>query len=249
MSSSAEAIDNPVLRRMVHDLTASLGDLLHGIVLYGSAARGDWQKGTSDFNLIVVLENLEPGTLEKMTPILKHWSGKGQPAPRIFSKAVIAESADVFPIEFLDIQSRRDVLHGRDPFASLTIHLDHLRLQCEREMREKMMRLREGYIEAHTNSRSLTRLLTDSYTTFVALFRGCLHLLGGDVPVHNREVVAAFCARADIDPAPFTEVDRLKLGERSSTEPKATFARYYEALTRAVHAINRFEPHQGGKTQ
>ena len=37
-------------------------------------------------------------------------------------------------------------------FADLDIHLDHLRTQCEREMREKMMRLREAYL-AHVPAR------------------------------------------------------------------------------------------------
>jgi len=76
-------------------------------------------------------------------------------------------------------------------------------LWCERELREKMMRLREAYVEHHGSARELRRLLVTSYTTFVALFRGCLHLLGGEVPLHNDEVVSAFCERAGLDPEPF----------------------------------------------
>jgi predicted nucleotidyltransferase len=245
---TSEALENPVLRKMVQGLAGALGDILHGVVLYGSAARGDFQKKTSDFNLIVVLEKVDPASLEKLAPALQSWRRQGQPLPRIFSPAVIAESADVFPIEFLDIRSRRVVLHGKDPFADVEIHLDHLRLQCERELREKMMRLREGYVEAHGKPRDLRRLLTDSYTTFVALFRGCLHLLGEEVPVHNNEVVAAFCARADLDRSPFDEVDRLKHGEKIEADPKPLFQRYYDELTKAVHRINRFESKPGGKT-
>jgi predicted nucleotidyltransferase len=245
---ASEALENPVLRKMVQGAAEALGDSLHGVVLYGSAARDDFQKKTSDFNLIVVLEKLDPASLERLAPVLLRWRRQGQPLPRIFSPAVIAESVDVFPIEFLDIRSRRVVLHGKDPFADVEIHLHHLRLQCERELREKMMRLREGYIETHGKPRDLRRLLTDSYTTFVALFRGCLHLLGQEVPVRNNEVVAAFCARAELDRSPFDEVDRLKHGEKSETDPKPLFGRYYDELTKAVHRVNRFESNPGGKT-
>ncbi|MFQ5877601.1 MAG: hypothetical protein ACE5JH_07940 [Acidobacteriota bacterium] len=243
---SQEAKRNPVLRKMIEGLVEALGERLHGVVLYGSAARGDFQSKTSDFNLIVVLESLDPASLEAVGPVLKRWRRQGQPLPRLFSPTLIAESADVFPIEFLDIRSQRVVLHGRDPFADVEIRLDHLRLQCEKELREKMMRLREGYIEAHGSSRELRRLLATSYTTFVALFRGCLHLLGGSVPVHNREVVAAFCEKAGVDRGAFEAVDRLKRGEQEGTDPKALFSRYYDALGRAVHAVDRFRPGQGG---
>ena len=139
---TSEAMANSVLRKMVQSLTDGLGTRLHSIVLYGSAARGDFQKATSDFNLIVVLESLDPASLESLSAPLTRWRRQGQPAPRLFSRSIIAESADVFPIEFLDLQSSRVVLHGQDPFADLEIHSHHLRLQCERELRDKLMRLR-----------------------------------------------------------------------------------------------------------
>lgn len=239
---------DPSLRKMVHELKRGLGGRLRAVVLYGSAARGDHRQGTSDFNLIVVLQDLDPAALEALSPALKWWARQGQPAPRLFSPAIIGEAADVFPIEFLDIQKRRVVLHGQDPFAAVAIGYDHLRLQCERELREKMMRLREGYVQAHASRRALTRLLGESYTTFVALFRGCLHLLGGDSPLQNAEVVAAFCDRADLDRSPFLEVDRLRSGEEEAGDLRALFARYYDALTRAVHRIERFQPRHGGQS-
>ena len=108
--------------------------------------------------------------------------------------------------------------------------------------------LREGYIETHSSTRSLRRLLTDSYSTFVALFRGCLHLHGDQVPLHNEEVVAAFCARAELDPAAFREVDRLKHSEHVATDLKSLFSRYYDELTKAVTRVDRFETHRGGQT-
>ena len=61
---TSETIENPVLKDMVDDLMEALGDRLQSIVLYGSAARGDFQKATSDFNLFIVLDDLEPSTLD-----------------------------------------------------------------------------------------------------------------------------------------------------------------------------------------
>ena len=236
----SELKDHPTLKKMLADLEESLGDRLHSVVLYGSTARGDYEKATSDLNLLVVLENLDPSTLETLEPAFTHWRKVNQPVPRIFSPTLIAESVDVFPIEFLDISQRRIVLHGKDPFEELEIHVDHLRLQCERELREKMMRLREAFIETRGKSKALKRLLTESYPSFVALFRGCLHLMDQEVPIHNEEVVAAFGKQAELDTAPFLEIERLRGGETTDSDPRALFDRYYQELTKAVHRVDRF---------
>ncbi len=237
---ASELKDHPTLKKILTDLEESVGDRLHSVVLYGSTARGDYEKATSDLNLIVVLENLDPSTLEALEPAFTHWRKANQPVPRIFSPTLIAESADVFPIEFFDISRRRIVLQGKDPFDELEIHVNHLRHQCERELREKMMRLREAFIETRGKSKALKLLMTESYPSFVALFRGCLHLMNQEVPIHNEEVVAAFGEQADLDTAPFLEIERLRGGETIDSDPRALFDRYYKELTKAVHRVDRF---------
>lgn len=238
---TTEAAGNPLLQRVVDDLKASAGGRLRSVLLYGSAARGDYEKATSDLNLVVVLETLDLPTLESVSGPLRRWERKKQPLPRIFSPAMITESVDVFPIEFLDLKAHAVLLYGEDVFRDLTVRADHLRLQCERELREKMMRLREGYVEACDATRRLRQLLTLSFSTFVALFRGCLHLNKDNVPAHNEEVVAMFCARAELDPSPFDEVARLRHGKTGDVDVRALFARYYAELEKAVHRVNRFD--------
>ncbi|HKN47791.1 MAG TPA: hypothetical protein VJ144_07450, partial [Candidatus Polarisedimenticolia bacterium] len=58
--------------------------------------------------------------------------------------------------------------------------------------------------------------------------------------------VAAFCARAGLDTTPFEEIEKLRRGEGADVEPKATFARYYEQLMKAVRAVDRFQTSEGG---
>lgn len=247
--AGTEIKESPVLKAMVGSLVEALGPRLRSVVLYGSAARGDFHEATSDFNLILVLEDLEPRTLEALTSPVERWRREGHHPPRLFTPALIAESADVFPIEFLDVRAAHVVLHGSDPFAHLEVRNGFLRIQCERELREKMMRVQEGYVECHARRRDLERLLIDSYATFVALFRGCLRLMGAEPPARGHEVVAAFCARAGIDPAAFEPVARLRRGEKPEADPKSIFSRYYDALAKAVRTVDRFQHPQGGGTR
>jgi predicted nucleotidyltransferase len=243
--NKSEAMAHPDLKRLVEELTAAAAEKLLSVVLYGSAARGDFHEKTSDLNLILVLDDLSPATLELLSPYIRQWLKKGHPSPRLFTPSLISESADVFPMEMLDLQNCRLVLFGRDPFAGLAVGRAHLRLQCERELRTKLMRLREAYVECHDVPDELSRLLTSSYTTFVAVFRGCLSLLGGSVPLRNAEVVEAFCERAGLAPGPFQEVDWLKRGAEAKQPLKVVFLNYYEQLSLAVEKVDRFGIHGG----
>ncbi len=239
--NAVDAKSHPDLQALLGGLKDALGPRLRSVVLYGSAARGDYHHGRSDLNLILVLESLDPGTLEALARPVRRFVRRGHPVPRLFSPALIAESADTFPIEFLDIRASRLVLHGEDPFAGVAIDRGCLRLQCEREMDEKMMRLREGYVLGHDDARALRQLLSDSYPAFAALFRGGLHLLGRPIPSSNRDVVAAFCEAAALERGPFEEVARLRRGEKPAQDLKTIYAQYDEQLTRAARVVDRLK--------
>ena len=170
---------------------------------------------------------------------------KGQPAPRLFTPSIVAESADVFPIEILDLKNSRVILHGEDFFHQAPVDRSYLRVQCERELRVKLMRLREAYIECHDRPKDLQALLAGSYTTFTALFRGCLYLLGGKTPMRNSEVAEAFCRQAGLDPAPFVSVDWVKRGLVPAEDLKTLYGMYQEQLARAVDRVDAFVPKGG----
>ena len=240
----------PILRTMVEGLERALGERLRSVVLYGSAARGEYHEGKSDFNLVVMTDSLEPRDLEILAVPLLAWMKKGQPLPRLMTPAILADAVDVFPIEFLDIRTHHVVLHGSDPFAVIRVGVEPLRLQCEREFREKLMRLREGYLAAHASRDELLLLMSSSYTTFLALFRAGLHLVGSPPPTANAEVAAAFCARAGLDAEPFAAIDQLRRGAAApSLDLKTLFSRYYDQLARAVGVLDAFRPAGGGETR
>jgi predicted nucleotidyltransferase len=236
----------PVLRTMVESLVRALGVHLQSVVLYGSAARGDFIRKASDLNLIVVVEPLDPATLEAVAPCFRRFTKAGHPVPRLFSPGLIKASADSFPIEFLEIRSSGLVLSGADLFAGVPVRREFLRLQCERELKEKLMRLREGYLLCHDNPRELRRLLAESYPAFAALFRGGLHLMGRQVPSSSAAVMAAYCEAAGLDGAPFDEVARLRQGHDATGDPKKIFADYHDRLTRAARHVDDLDT--GGDT-
>ena len=163
--------DDPTkkLTGLTEELRAAFGDDLLSVVLYGSAARADHQGAGSDLNVVVVLRDISLGSLERGTRPTRAWEAKGNRPLLFFSPEWITRSCDVFPLEFLDIVAWHRVVHGTDPFAGLAVSAENLRLQCESELKTKLIQLRTGYIGSHEDAEQLARLLAASYAPIVTL--------------------------------------------------------------------------------
>jgi len=64
------------------------------------------------------------------------------PMPVYFTVEELQRAADVFPIEFLQMEQARKILHGSDPFELVDISRANLRHQTEYELRTKLIQLR-----------------------------------------------------------------------------------------------------------
>lgn len=231
-------------REMLTRLTHSVADGLVSVVVYGPAEHDDAYPALGGEHLLIVVNELDLETLRRLGDPVRWWLKKGEPWPRLFSSELLRSSADVYPIELLEISRHRRVLFGNDPIESVAIGRENLRVQCERELREKLMRLREGYVECHGHggARGLHDLLAVSYASFVRIFRGCLYLVDAELPRRDHDVVTALCEWLDLSPAAFAAVEKIARGERGD-HAEAAFAAYYGALMAAEARIDRLVIH------
>ena len=183
------------------ELMGAFGDDLLSVVLYGSAARADYLgRGGSDLNVVAVLRDISLQSLERGTQVTRAWESAGNRPLLFFSPDWIARSCDVFPLEFLDIVAWRRVAHGADPFAGLKVSMENLRLQCESELKTKLIHLRTGYMQLHEDSGALAKLLAASYSPITTLCRGVLRLAGAAVPDNAGDVVRATATLCGFEP-------------------------------------------------
>src|SRR6202040_2900964 len=101
------------LKNLVERLHGAARDNLESVILYGSAARGDFHEAHSDLNVLCVLRSLRAGNLVRLSALVK-WGTpiQHQPAPVFFASEELSQSADVFAIELLDMQQNHRVLYG-----------------------------------------------------------------------------------------------------------------------------------------
>src|SRR5256714_4905352 len=166
------------LGTLVENLRDAHGDNLASIVLYGSVAAGDHVEQHSDHNLLIALNRIASEDLRLSQDALRDWLRSGQPTPVYFTVEELKRAADVFPIEFLQMEKARRVLFGRDPFEFVEISQANLRHQIEYELRTKLIQLRRLYLTASTSAEKLCALMSASLASFAALFRAVLILHG-----------------------------------------------------------------------
>ncbi|HSH46741.1 MAG TPA: hypothetical protein VK966_12925 [Longimicrobiales bacterium] len=163
-------------------LREALGERLRSVVLHGSVARGESVPDVSDVNLMVLADTVDPGLLRQLAPLAREWLEAERALPLVLSWDEWQASRDAFAIETADMLDSREVLHGDDPLAGAVVDPADLRLQAERELRGKLVHLREGTLFAADRPKELGNLLVKALPAVATYLRTALRLADRPVP-------------------------------------------------------------------
>ena len=229
------------LSGLVEDLRATHGNNLACVVLYGSAAAGDNIELRSDYNLLIALHRITPEDLRQAQAPMREWQRLGHPLPVYFTTEELSDAADVFPIEFHQMANARVVLYGHDPFEFAQLSSANLRHQTEYELRSKLIQLRRLYIPASVSIEKLRDLMSDSLSSFAALFRAVLLLHDQQAPVSKPDCVRATAKLLRLDPTPFERIFEFRSGGNLPTSEKEIndlFGAYLFQIEQVVEAVD-----------
>jgi len=228
------------INEFISRLRAASGNNLQSVILYGSAADGEFHPQFSNLNLLCVLRESSFATLTALAPAVEWWTRRKQHAPLLLTAEELERSTDVFSIELLDMQQRHRVLFGDDVLSGLHIPLHWHRAQLEYELREKLILLR-GRLLAANNKKLLWKLLFGSLSTFATLFRHGLIALGETPPKAKREAIQALAARIPFDPSAFLQLLDIREGKADTKQFDVTdvFARYLAAVQQVTAAVDK----------
>jgi predicted nucleotidyltransferase len=196
------------------DYTALFGDDLIAIVLHGSGARGEYVPKKSDLNFLIVLSEDGIERLGDAIDVAAKWEKRRTPVPLFLTKDYIESSLDTFPLEFFNIQSAYQVIYGDDMIGNLEIKKDNLRLQCERELKGKLLLLRESFLQAHGETRRLTELIRRSLPACISIFKALLYLTEERIPEKNEALIQATAENFGLDRALFRTLWQIKTDEQ-----------------------------------
>ena len=233
-----------VFPEVVEDLKKIYGDELQSITLYGSGARGDYVPGKSDLNFLVILTENAARDLEKVVPMIPKWKKRAVATPLFMTKAFICSSIDVYPVEFLNMKRHYQVVHGEDVLKDLVFDGKALRLQCERELKGKLMLLRTGFLDTAGKAEDLRRLMAASITAVLSVFGALLLIQGREIPKERRDIVPAVTKTYGLDAEPFLRCIDLREGKKdlSLGDLKVVFQSYTTEIQKLIKAVDGLEP-------
>lgn len=228
------------ITEFVDRLKQAAGANLECVVLFGSAASSDFHPDFSDVNILCLVRELSAATLATLAPAINGWTKNKFPAPLVFSRTELEQSADVFAIEMLDIRQRHRILHGEDIFANLHVPMDLHRIQLEHNLRTKMLTLRQMYIQAEGDAGRVRRLMLDSVPNFSTLFRHTLIAMGEQPAPGKADNIRMLAEKIKFDPGIFLQLLQVRAhtAKESEIEPSTGFAKYLEAIYKVVQAVD-----------
>jgi hypothetical protein len=232
-----------VMGEFLREVLGGYGENIHSIHVVGSAVTEDFRPGASDINSIFVLREMDLGFLGFIAPRGKKYARKRVAAPLIMTPAYIENSLDVFPVEFLSFKLIHRTVYGEDILADLSMAMEDLRQQCERELKGRLVGLRQGYISALGDSKAITENLMGSISGYMPLFRGVLMLLGKEPPAGRGAVLDALSAASGVDCGVFEMVLRQKAQRTalSAEQLDSVFADYYGTTERLMRIVDEIK--------
>ena len=178
------------LGELCDQLARALGEDFVGALLYGSAAREDWEEGTSDINLMIVSRRAQLQQCAAITRALRKAQRTLPLHAEIITPQDLQRSADVFPLKFLDIQRNHLVLVGDDPLEGVEIAWDHLRLRVEQELKGVMFTLRRHYLIYEQQPDQLVRTMSEQLSAFLIGLGALMFLRDGQWWLSGKEAIA-----------------------------------------------------------
>ena len=215
------------------EVKAAFGDRLEGLLIYGSAVRGEFLPGRSNLNMLMFTTFSDAATLKLYTPVHKRWSKEQVVVPLILTEQELIRSSAYFPLEFLEIQEHHRVLGGRDPFVGFHVKTDRLKDEVVQGLATHVLRLRQRYVEGGGTDDAVTILLPLSITSTIPLLRGLQRILGKPVLTRSEDVLNDMSAHFEMDFRGFRDALLFKRGQITPgrAEVPRLFDRYLSDAT------------------
>jgi hypothetical protein len=235
------------VRETVKDFTerllAALGDNLKSITIVGSSLTKDFVPGQSDINSVLVLDKQNLASLNAIASLAKPMSKKRISAPLLMTPSYIERSRDAFGVEFLDLQLKHQTILGEDPFAPLTFDKKDVRLQCERELKATLIRLRQGYIASAANRKIVRDILISTAKAMAPLLRAMLWLKDVERNAAAESTYKKAAAEFSVDTDSLSATDRWRREKThlSETEMQSAFELIYSTVDKLADIVDKLK--------
>jgi len=245
MNTEIESIISDLKESFVPTLKDLFGDDLKAVILYGSAAKGNYVAGVSDVNILLLTGKTHPEEIMKLGSRAKKQIKKHKISLQFLTTTEFDNSADVFPMEYLDIQNSHILIWGNDIVKTLEITRTNLRHQIEERLRGSVHALRQALFASQGKSKLLSGVLTEWFGSQAALFRALLRLAEAPtVPDKPKELVDSIGSTFNMDPTGLYSLVKLREGD-SHENASHIAVQVLQFLTLLVEKVDAMDVESG----
>jgi predicted nucleotidyltransferase len=227
----------------VHDYKQLYGPDLISVILYGSSVRGEYIPGTSDINFMIILTDEALDSLSRAMPLVAKWHKSRVSAPLFLSKTYIASSLDSFPIEFLNFKIAHRLIYGEDVLKDLAFDRRLVRIQCERELKGKLLQLRQNFLVTRGDKKAIEELIRTSLPTFFSIFQAILFLHVQKHIIAREPLLASIAQLTGLNKDLFLELSAIRDGRTKLESGSAIplMERYIQEIRGLATYIDQFQ--------
>ena len=129
-----------------------------------------------------------------------------------------------------------------DILKDLAFQPEHVRLQCEREIKGKLLLLREAYMETEGKGRALKEIISRSIQAFVAIFEALLFLKEMEIPPEPRNILGLGCRTLELDSTLFEKLldikqEKIKPDDRELNRLFRDYIKEVQKLSKIVDTL------------
>ena len=175
------------LDKLIESLKANLGENLVSVIVFGSQANVENAK--NNLNLMIITNTLNAENLYSISSPIKKWIKAKNPIPVIMNREEWYSSFDVYAIEYADIKENYRIIYGEDLIPSIYINKHFLRLECESEIKNLLLKYKNNFLINIKSDREMKKLLSNVIKTLLVIFRSVLRLHDCAVPYRAVDII------------------------------------------------------------
>lgn len=171
------------LDNFIENLKGIFGNRLLSVFIYGSKASQDSVIPAHDTDIMVITDTLSGEDIRKCSKAAKNWIYEGRifkkavnPAPIFMSEKEWLNSADVYAMEYADIKENHRIVYGENLICDISVDKPDLRLECELQTKNLLMRFRNHYLLYSDNTAELQKSIVPVTKALNAIFKAVLRL-------------------------------------------------------------------------
>ncbi|MGZ0174151.1 MAG: hypothetical protein ACKVHE_31980 [Planctomycetales bacterium] len=232
------------LEQFCADVAAGSGENLLSVAVYGSVVKSSkCVIGETPVPVLVVPQDASVPFLKPIASVIRRAIKSFHAAPFVVSLHDLQTSTDIFPIKFLDMQTHHLLLSGRDVLSELDISTQHLRLRCEQELCNLLLRMRQVYVRNSGDNTALDQAAAHAIEPFFMALGAAVYLTTELLPDSESAIADSAAKVMSLDREALERLLAFREG-RHGTGPDAVaglFNELLEPVELAADFVDRLE--------